>query len=269
MSTKMTEKKSENNYPILKYVVLLFLLMITPTLAIKLTKYFRAVEDTKTPTSIDESKINDAIKNYIKNHPNELLQAVTSAYYEQSNQPNSEERINNAIMFFDKILFDTKLPKILSEKNHASNIALIFSDFDTVLGILEEINTYPERLKVNFFFRQLITQNKISGIIARYGYAVYKIEPKFYLPFYTSILRIPKKDLDEKSINLVLKKFELNLEEVKKIANESETEKIILSNNELVNQLNIDQLPAFIFENGRIVFGHRGFESVKRLMYDN
>jgi hypothetical protein len=240
--------------------------MFAPTLAVKLTQYSKG--KAVSTSLITQPEIENIVKNYISNHSDDLLNSIMSSYYNKYNNQEHDDKINNAILFFEKILFDEKLPKILSKEADKPNIAVFFSDFDLIVPIFEEMMSFPSNLKVNFFFRQIVTQSKFSGIIARYGCAIYEVNQNLYLPFYLSVLKIPKKELDQEKIENIIKKMDIDFEKVTEIFNSTENEKIILDTNNLTNQLGIDQLPAFIFDNGRVIFGNYGFQSVKKLMYD-
>ena len=258
----MNEKKPSS---IWKPLILLVLLLITPMLAIKIAKYSSNSSYPKSATTLTKEEVETIVSDYIKLHPEELLNAVTDTYYEKYIGEEKSTKINNAIATYSKLLFDDKLPQI-GKKEGNNKILMFFSDFDLVAPILEKISEYPDSLKTHFYFRQIVTQTKFSAIIARYGNGVYKVEPTKYISYYLEILKIAKTNLNIEKIEEVVTNLNLNLEQVREIADNEDVEKIVLESTDIAMKMKVDQLPAWILENGMILFGISGFEAVKKLM---
>lgn len=259
----MNEKKPSS---IWKPLILLVLLLITPMLAIKIAKYSSNSSYPKSATTLTKEEVETIVSDYIKLHPEELLNAVTDTYYEKYIGEEKSTKINNAIATYSKLLFDDKLPQI-GKKEENNKILMFFSDFDLVAPILEKISEYPDSLKTHFYFRQIVTQTKFSAIIARYGNGVYKVEPTKYISYYLEILKIAKTNLNIEKIEEVVTNLNLNLEQVREIADNEDVEKIVLESTDIAMKMKVDQLPAWILENGMILFGIGGFEAVKKLMW--
>ena len=258
----MNERKPPS---IWKPLILLALLLVTPMIAIKIAKYSSNSGNPKAVTTFTKEEVETIVSNYIQLHPEELLDAVTSTYYEKSIGEEKSTKINNAIAAYSKLLFDDRLPQI-GQKEGNNKILMFFSDFDLVAPMLEKISEYPDSLKAHFYFRQVVTQTKFSAIIARYGYGVYKIEPKKYISYYLGIFRIAKSDLNLEKIEEVVKNLNLDIAQVREIADSEAVEKIVLESTDIAMKMKVDQLPAWILENGMVLFGIGGFEAVKKLM---
>ena len=258
----MNERKPPS---IWKPLILLALLLVTPMIAIKIAKYSSNSGNPKAVTTFTKEEVETIVSNYIQLHPEELLDAVTSTYYEKSIGEEKSTKINNANAAYSKLLFDDRLPQI-GQKEGNNKILMFFSDFDLVAPMLEKISEYPDSLKAHFYFRQVVTQTKFSAIIARYGYGVYKIEPKKYISYYLGIFRIAKSDLNLEKIEEVVKNLNLDIAQVREIADSEAVEKIVLESTDIAMKMKVDQLPAWILENGMVLFGIGGFEAVKKLM---
>jgi hypothetical protein len=259
----MSNNNERRQTSIWKPIILLTLLLVTPMVAIKIAKRVKNDDVERVVTTMTKEEVDSVVENYIRTHPEELLDAVTSTYYEKFIGQDKSNRINNAIAVYSKVLFDDKLPQLGAESNNMK-ILMLFSDFDLAGPMLEKISEYPDSLKAHFYFRQIVTQTKFSAIIARYGYAVYKVDPSKYISYYLSVFRIEKSDLNLQKIEDVIDHLNLNLDKVREIADSEETEKIVMESIDVAKRMKVDELPAWIFENGMIVFGVGGFEAVKK-----
>lgn len=252
---------------LLRALITIGIILLMPFLVMKVTKIIKNDGKITKINIEDEEKINSAIEKYLANHQDKLVSLVMNGYYERYLGDKNSEKLVNAIVLYHKILFNERLPRIYDDKNKEKmNVMMFFSDFDSVVPMLEKIHEVGEKSQINIYFRQIITQNKFSAVISRYGQAVFHINPELFIPFYLSILKIPKADLSEEKINDVIVGLGLDLSHTQQLANSEETEILTKENNELAKKLGVSQLPAWIMENGRIVFGIGGFEIIKNLM---
>lgn len=265
----MSENQSQdiNLKPIFKFLFAIILICVTPFLISKYLKQSNKVEKVINNLGCNKEEIKAEIENYLTNNKKIILNDILNEYYEQYQGNKVTNQINNAIWLYHKILFDQNLPRTNPKSNESENIniALFFSDFDLILPILIELNQVQKDIKANIFFRQIITKNKFSAIIARYGYAVYQENPDLFIAFYISILQNKRESLEFNILEDIIKNLGLDVQKIKQIADNKDTEEIVKKNSELALNLGINQLPAWIMENGKILFGESGLEIIKKL----
>lgn len=261
----MDQKNDINLKPIFKFLFAIILVCVTPFLISKYLKNSAKPDKNITTIQLDKTEIKAEIENYFNNNKKTILENILNEYYEEYQGNKLTNQINNAIWIYHKILFDPTLPKITHEQKDNINIALFFSDFDLVLPILIELEKLQKEIKANIFFRQIITKNKFSAIIARYGCAVYQEDPNLFLPFYIAILQNKREELDFNILENIITGLGLNLEKIKTLADSGNIEEMVKKNSELAFKLSINQLPAWIMENGRVLFGQSGLEIIKKL----
>jgi predicted DsbA family dithiol-disulfide isomerase len=256
----------QNKSPFFKALIMIAIILLMPFLVTKISQMIKNEGKIEKINLDDEEKVEKIIDRYLANHQDKILSIVMNSYHEKYLKESNSEKLVNAIILYHKILFNEKLPRIASQTKDAMNMMMFFSDFDSVVPMLEKIDEMSQKSQINIYFRQIITQNKFSSVIARYGHAVFNINPELFIPYYLSILKISKKDLSEEKIFEVIKNYDLDLTQIQNIANSDEVEALVKENNDLAKRLGVSQLPAWIMENGRMVFGLGGFEIVKNLM---
>ncbi len=261
----MTQK--EHRSSIFRTLFMVGIILILPFLVSKVSNSLRNDGKIKNVNVEDEDKINAIISRYLQNHEDKVLSIVMNGYYEKYLGEKNSEKLTNAIVLYHKILFNEKLPKITSKVQNAPNIIMFFSDFDSAAPMLEKIHDIKENSQVNIYFRQIITQNKFSSVISRYGQAIFETDEKMFIPFYLSILKTPKDAMSEDKINSIVTGLELDLPKIQHLANSEIYENLTKENNDLAKKLEITQLPAWILENGRVLFGIHGFEIIQNLMH--
>ena len=263
----MSDNKQSS--PLFRTLIMIALILLMPFGVMQITKMIKN-ENKITKIDIgDEQKINAIVEKYLNNHRDKILSMVMDGYYEKYLTERNSEKLVNAIILYDKILFNAKLPKIISKDKDSMNVMMFFSDFDSVLPMLEKIHDMSNQSHINIYFRQIITQNKFSAIIARYGQAIFAINPELFIPYYLSVLKIPKVDLSQEKIEEIIKNFNLDIEQVQNLFSSEESELITKETNDLAKKLSVSQLPAWIMENGRMTFGVHGFEIIKSLMKES
>ena len=263
-------KMSKDSIPIFKSLLMVGIILLLPFLITKVTKIIKNENKIMQINVDDEAKINSIIERYLSNHSSKVLSIVMNGYQEKYLNEKNSEKLVNSIILHHKILFNEKLPKILSkEKKDAMNVMMFFSDFDSVTSVFEKIHEMSDKSNINIYFRQIITQNKFSSVISRYGQAVFEVNSELFIPYYMSVLKIPKADLSEEKIHEIIKNFDLDLTQVQNIANSDSSEMIAKENNDLAKKLGVSQLPAWIMENGRLVFSAHGFEIIQSLMRES
>ena len=261
---------SINSAPIFKSLLMVGIILLLPFLITKVTKTIRNENKITQINVDDEEKINSIIDRYLSNHSSNVLSIVMNEYQEKYLNESNSEKLVNSIILHHKILFNERLPKMISkEKKEAMNVMMFFSDFDSVTSMFEKIHDISEKSNINIYFRQIITQNKFSSVISRYGQAVFEVNSELFIPYHMSVLKIPKADLSEEKIYQIIKNFGLDLEKVQNIANSDLSEIIAKENNDLAKKLGVSQLPAWVMENGRLVFGAHGFEIIQSLMRES
>jgi hypothetical protein len=268
----MQNKEGQNFFFAIRIIIFLIIICVLPIFASKIIKSFTKKDE----KLLTKQELNQGIQKYLENNSEIVLRTLLDKYFEIKKQSKSSEEINNAIWIFEKELFNENLPKYplkndvekkISEK---PRILILFSDFDLILPIFNEIfNFNPERLNAQIFFRQITTQSKYSANLAASGFAVFKLKPEIFLPFYMDILSIPKKDLNQEKIESILKSFNLNLDEVKKISDLEEIKSEVNRTGQIALEMGIKELPAFIMENGQIFFGPAGMKILRNLYNQN
>lgn len=251
-----------------RIIILIILICVLPIFAAKFIKFFTK----KNEDVVMKIELNDSIQKYIKDNSELVLKTLLNKYFELRKNEKSNEEINNAIWLFEKELFDENLPKFESktkiENDQRPKILILFSDFDVILPIFNELfNLNPEKLNARIFFRQITTQSKYSANLASMGIAVSKLKPEVFLPFYIDILSLPKNDLTKEKIESIASSFGLNKEEISKIIETDEIKSLVKRTGQIVLEMGIKELPAFIMENGQVFFGHTGMKIIKNL-YD-
>jgi hypothetical protein len=259
-------KSDKPSSPLFKALITVGIILLMPFGVMKITQLIKNENKVTQINLDDEKKMNAAFERYLNNNRDKILSMVMDSYYEKYLTEKNSEKLVNSIILYHRILFNEKLPKILSKQKDSMNIMMFFSDFDSVLPILEKLNEIQDKSQINIYFRQIVTQNKFSSIIARYGQAIFQINPELFIPYYLSALKIPKAELSQEKIDNILKDFNLDTTQVQNIANSQDIENLIKETNDLAKKLSVNQLPAWIMENGRMVFGVSGFEIIKNLM---
>ncbi len=252
-----------NAFKIILFVILICVIPISVSTIINKYKG-------KNSEFITKKTMNAEFENFIKNNSEFVLRAILDKYFEIQNSKTSNVKINNAIWLFENEIFNKNLPQYgsvdNSENSKKPKVMILFSDFDIIKPIFDQIfNFQPNKLNAQIYFRQIITQSKYSANLAAYAIAIYHINKEFYLPFYIDILSVPKKDLNQEKIESIIKSFGLDVELVKKTSMSDEIQNQVKSTDKVALDMKIDQLPAFIFENGLVFFGHSGLKIVKNL----
>ena len=295
----MKDRVSDNNVKTkvtgsgFKTIIVILAFLFLPIISVKINGYIN--DDTKRNKNqnISSELIKPLFDKYLNDNSELVLNTVVKQYYETKIK-NSDDRINNAVWLLEKDLFDDGLPSILlgssSDSNSLNNsdsdieldidqkqsiepvkVLMLFSDFDLAKDIFDKINEIRlantnSKNPVRMYFRQIITQNPNSAIIARYTYAINKINSQYFIPSYMSILSKERRDLKIEDIEQIIKGFGLEYNDVKVIADSKESEDMVKRTNSLTASMRIDHLPAFIMQNGRIVFNTSGLKVITNIL---
>ena len=295
----MKDRVSDNNVKTkvtgsgFKTIIVILAFLFLPIISVKINGYIN--DDTKKNKNqnINSELVKPLFDKYLNDNSEFVLHTVLKQYYETKIK-NSDDRINNAVWLLEKDLFADDLPSILlgssSNSNSLNNsesdieldidqkqsiepvkVLMLFSDFDLAKDIFDKINEIrlantTSKSPVRIYFRQIITQNPNSAIIARYTYAINKINSKYFIPSYMSILSKERRDLKIEDIEQMIKGFGLEYNDVKAIADSKESEDMVKRTNSLTASMRIDHLPAFIMQNGRIVFNTSGLKVITNIL---
>lgn len=262
--------KSSVLFYAIKYIFLILLVCITPLTISKILIFFRGSNSNgslNTLSTINQNQIKDQLDEYIKNNSKFILENIIQEYYKQQNI-SSNEKIENAIWLMEKEIFDENLPQVIIKNKINDNlpkILVLFSDFDLVKSMFEDINENKLNINAHLYFRQIVTQSKYSAIIASYAYAIFKLYPQMFLKFYIEICSVERGEISYEKIKEILLKYQLDYKKIEDLASNIATQELIKNSNTLAYKLNIDQLPAFILQNGQIFFGLLGFNVLQNL----
>jgi hypothetical protein len=239
-----------------------------PLTIAKILRIFQNSGNSDNSKYIEKTELKTQFDQYVKNNSQFILQNIVDQYQKQQ-ASNNNEKIENAIWLMEKEIFNPQLPQLtlnaVNDNQHLPKILILFSDFDLIKPIFQAIDQNEFKSKAHLFFRQIITQSQYSAIIASHAYAVSQLYPDQFLKFYIEIAGLERQQINHETIKEILQKHQFDLEKIENLAKQKNVQELLKSNNALANKLNIDQLPAFILENGQIFFGQIGFDILKNL----
>ncbi|MDB2415014.1 DsbA family protein [Rickettsiales bacterium] len=211
-------------------------------------------------TSMSEDEINDIIREYIKNNPEDIIDSLTE--YQSTEEQRRASKAQDVIK--EKINILENDPKSPIMGNPEGDITIVeFFDYSCgyckrVFPTLSRLAKEDKNLKIVFKEFPILGPNSVT--LSKAAVAVFLIDPDKYVAFHTKLMdsRVAGKNgaiAIAKDLNIDAKSLEAKMES-------PEVAKIIADNRDLANDIGVRGTPAFVIA-GEFIPGANSYEAFK------
>ena len=213
------------------------------------------------------SASDEAIKNYILNHPEVLVQSLEKYQREQSQV--DQQKAQEGVKTHAAEIFNDPNSPVVGNPN-GKNVIVEFFDYNChyCKGVLPDVQRIiAENKDVKVIFKELAILGPTSATTAVAALAVHDMAPEKYFAFHAALMEY-KGAADNNSIAAAAEKAGIDPAALEQKVKDKKYQKILNDNVQLAQTLGINGTPTFII-NGKLIMGAMGYQNMKAELANN
>lgn len=212
-------------------------------------------------TSEQKKELEQIVHDYIVKNPQVLIEALETLEVQQEQAKQLTMKKN--IEFFKQ---DPNTPKRLSSNKNNKHYLIEFNDYNcTYCKQARKITeSFIKKHDLNAYYIEFPILSNISAQAAAVGIALYQKNPEKYFEYQNYLMSHPERLTSFDQIEAALTAINVDSEEIIKLAQNKELQKIIINNLKLGQEIGVKGTPFFIID-GKFVIG--GFSSEDDLLH--
>ncbi len=221
--------------------------------ALLLGLLFYKSAQTVPPAAHNNEMMNETIKTYIDQHPEDILQAVEK-YQERKTNEMIAQLTANIKSKKNELEQNAADPKLGSD---AASVKIVeFFDYGCVYCrkmqplIAKAVQNNPD---VQIVFKEMPMFGDASTTAAKIALAVNKIDSSKYYQFYSSMMHNQNNNLAEAAMEIATG-LGISADKIKQVMQDASIEKTLADNRKLATEIGVRGAPAFVI-NGELFIG--------------
>jgi len=222
-----------------------------------------AVKQNDDVKKCEEERVKEIIKNYLLETPEVIIESIENLQKRKVKE--SEAKVSNYIKD-NKIDIENgqNFPTIGNKDGDITIVAF----YDYACSYCKKGNVSLNELlqndpQVKILFRPLPILGDASEYLAKTALAVYKINPEKFKAIHDELMKM--RNVSKESVEELLSKNDLKVEEVEEIADSPEVKNLITQNMQIARNLKIQGVPAYVI-NAKLIPGSIDFPQLLNIV---